>query len=105
MTLGIGSKNKQFTVVLDLESADFWVPASGCVTDGCAGRQTLGATDSTTLNVGSKKWTYGYINGDVTGVLVNDTVNFAGLTLENVAFGLASQVDLGVTNGVFDQSG
>jgi cathepsin D len=104
MTLGIGSNNKQFTVVLDLESADFWVPGSGCVTGGCAGRQTLGTADSTTLNVGTTQWTGGYINGDVTGVLANDTVNIADLTLKNVAFGLASQVDLGVTNGVFDQN-
>jgi hypothetical protein len=103
MSVGIGSEYTQFTVVLDITSGDFWVPGSNCTIDGCAGRQTLGTQDSVTLEVSQDTWHGVYSplsGGDASGVLANDTVSFVGFNLLSTQLGLASQVNLSLTNGV-----
>jgi hypothetical protein len=101
-TIQVGSKS--FTVLVDTLSPNFFLPGVDCMTGGCAGRQTIGPADSTTLvvtnNTWSIEWDWLYNgSGNASGVFVQDAVILAGLTVP-MSFGAATTMDIGLTDGV-----
>jgi Eukaryotic aspartyl protease len=111
-TIQIGSKNKEFTGIIDTSSADFWVPMAGCQDDGC--RTTLGPQDSSTLQINqSNTWSSTYwaikteniATGGVEGMMASDNYTIAGLQVNRTVgqFGLATDVNYGITLDVLSR--
>jgi hypothetical protein len=90
--IGIGSKQKQFFVVMDTGSSDLWVPSANCDDEACQDHHTLGSADSSTLQVSNKTWQIQYGSGAAAGVIVTDSVSIANLTVQRMPFGVADDV-------------
>jgi len=110
VSVGIGSNNQQFSVLLHLGTTDFWVPSQACTTNGCAGRQNFASSSTLLCSNPPRSWSSYYLlgtpyypaGGCASGYLANDTVNLAGITTPNVSFGLATEVDSCITNSWYD---
>jgi len=87
MEIQVGSKQKLFTCVADTGSSDLWVPAIGSTST----HSTLARGDSETLQVSNIPYSITYGSGQVSGVLVADTVRFANFAL-NTTFGASTFV-------------
>jgi cathepsin D len=88
-TMKFGSEGKELYMLVDTGAANTWVMGSDCTTVACKTHNTFGKADSTTLEVSKETWSIAYGTGTVSGVVVNDTVAFAGFSLE-MGFGSAS---------------
>jgi Eukaryotic aspartyl protease len=75
-------------MLVDNTSSDFYVPFANCTIGGCAGRETLGPKDPTSLNV--TKQTFSIGGGSVSGIVVEDTLNLAGFTIPKMSIGGAT---------------
>jgi Eukaryotic aspartyl protease len=95
MQIQIGTSNKQFTMMLDTQTAGIWVAADNCTTGGCVGMSTkLGSQDSTTLEPSPlQTWDLNYpMNGSVGGRVDQDTITIAGIPSKRIYFGVADTV-------------
>jgi Eukaryotic aspartyl protease len=95
-TIQIGSNLKPFRVLISTQYAELWVPGVACITGGCSGCSTLGEKDSTSLHMTNLTWKAGYSiagEGFASGVIVRDTVTLGGLTIPNLHFGVANNMD------------
>jgi Eukaryotic aspartyl protease len=109
INIGIGSKNEQFQVLLDLTNTDFWVfDLQSCDDHGCAGDPYLTTSDSL-VRYPQDNWTSFFRPGIpyyppglavASGYYAMDTVTLAGFTIPYAIFGLATAVDFSITNGV-----
>ncbi|RSH85382.1 hypothetical protein EHS25_004778 [Saitozyma podzolica] len=110
-TVQIGTPAKDFLILMDSGSGDFWVPSASVQSpthprdilishDSGAAPPSNAATTklsertrrSSSFTEASKQTfqvTYG--SGAVTGTLCSDTVSIAGMTLQNHAFGVTTQ--------------
>lgn len=88
-TIQFGSSGKSMHMLIDTGSANTWVIGSGCTTKACTSHNTFGPTDSTTLRPTQSRFDLTYGTGTVAGMIFNDTVKMAGITLP-LSFGLAS---------------
>jgi cathepsin D len=88
-TLKFGSEGKELYMLVDTGAANTWVMGSNCTTTSCKAHNTFGKSDSSTLKVTEDKWSVTYGTGTVSGVVVNDTVSFAGFNID-IGFGSAS---------------
>ncbi len=88
-TLKFGSSGKELYMLVDTGAANTWVMGSDCATEACEVHNTFGKSDSSTLKVSQDKWSIAYGTGSVSGVVVNDTVAFAGFKLD-LGFGSAT---------------
>ena len=88
-TLQFGSSGKSMHMLVDSGSANTWVIGSGCTTKVCTSHNTFGPADSTTLKPTLSKFDLAYGTGTVSGMIFNDTVKLAGISLP-LSFGLAS---------------
>jgi len=88
-TLQFGSSGKSIYMLIDTGSANTWVIGSGCTTKACTSHNTFGPADSTTLRPTQSGFNLTYGTGTVSGMIFNDTVKMAGITLP-LSFGLAS---------------
>ena len=84
-----GSSHKNMYLLVDTGSANTWVIGSGCTTKACASHNTLGPSDSATLEATQSKFNLTYGTGTVSGTIFNDTIKMAGFSLP-LSFGLAS---------------
>jgi hypothetical protein len=108
ISVGIGSNNQQFSVLLHLGTTDFWVPSQACTTNGCAGCQNFANSATLLCSNPPESWSSYYLlgtpyyplGGCVSGYIAEDTVNLAGITIPNMPFGLATEVDTCITNSV-----
>jgi len=91
-TVQIGKPPRDFLILMDTGSADFWVGSEDCnVNDGGCGNHTfLGPTLSSSFTSSSETFQVTYGTGHVGGDLVSDDVTIAGLTLSNHVFGVAN---------------
>ncbi|KAI0032521.1 aspartic peptidase domain-containing protein [Vararia minispora EC-137] len=87
-TVQLGTPPKNFNVIMDSGSADFWVAGDNCQT--CAGHQLLGASTSSSFVDTQQPFSVTYGSGNVQGNIVTDTLTLAGLTLTNHTFGTAT---------------
>ncbi|KZO96681.1 acid protease [Calocera viscosa TUFC12733] len=100
----IGTPSKEFLIMMDSGSGDFWVGATGCqimVADSngniegtdqpCASSHPyLGSTTSSTLVNTKVSFEDFYGTGGVSGVIVSDQVELAGFAMPNYKFGMAT---------------
>lgn len=84
-----GSSGEIMYLLVDTGAANSWVMGSDCTTPACLAHNTFGNVNSDTLQITENPFNLTYGTGSVNGVVVNDTVAFAGFTLP-LAFGSAS---------------
>ena len=88
-TTQFGSRGKSMYMLVDTGSANTWVIGSGCTSKACISHNTFGPADSSTLKSTPSKFNLTYGTGTVSGMIYNDTVKLAGMSLP-LSFGLAS---------------
>ena len=88
-TAQFGSSSKSMYMLVDTGSANTWVIGSGCTSKACTSHNTFGPADSSTLKSTPSKFNLTYGTGTVSGMIYNDTVKLAGMSLP-LSFGLAS---------------
>ncbi|KAJ8520161.1 hypothetical protein ONZ45_g2985 [Pleurotus djamor] len=89
----IGTPPREFRILMDSGSADMWVGAEDCVSEtgaGCGNHLFLGNQSSVTFNDSGIPWQITYGTGAVSGTIVKDNVNIAGLALDDHIFGVAT---------------
>ncbi|KAJ7678506.1 aspartic peptidase domain-containing protein [Mycena rosella] len=92
-TVQLGTPPRGFHLLVDSGSADIWVGGENCQADeggGCGDHKFLGEKSSSSFRDTGKPWGISYGTGYVSGNMVMDHVAFAGLTLQNHTFGVAS---------------
>ncbi|EEB89336.1 hypothetical protein MPER_12577 [Moniliophthora perniciosa FA553] len=85
----IGTPLREFNMLVDSGSADFWVPREGCMSESgkkCA-HTTLGSNSSSTFRSSNDFFFISYGSGDVLGSMANDTLSIADLQLKEYRFG------------------
>lgn len=85
-TLQLGTPSADFKILMDSGSADFWVPSAACGT-ACGDHAVLSASSSSTLVTSQTSFQVTYGTGSVSGNIIQDTVNIAGLVINNHTFG------------------
>ncbi|KAI9706261.1 MAG: hypothetical protein M1820_004836 [Bogoriella megaspora] len=88
-TVTFGDSKTEYHMLLDSAGSESWIYGSDCTADPCQKHNTLGPTDSSTLQVQSSTFSVGYGTGNVNGVFASDTVALAGLSVP-MTFGLVS---------------
>jgi len=91
-TLQLGTPPRDFLVLMDSGSADFWVGADNCQSqDGgnCGNHQFLGSQSSSSFEDTRAPWNITYGTGSVAGTIVKDNLNFGGFQVEGLTFGTA----------------
>ncbi|KAF8896228.1 acid protease [Infundibulicybe gibba] len=90
----IGSPPREFRILMDSGSADLWVGSEDCKSQaggGCGNHLFLGPASSSSFVDTNQPFQITYGTGAVAGTKVTDTVNIAGLSLDNHSFGVAKQ--------------
>jgi hypothetical protein len=109
--LKIGNPPRDFQLLIDSGSADFWVGGEGChdlnggdcvrsrnlysiesadlTTSKQGAHRFLGANSSATCKITQSQWAIGYATGFVSGLLAQDDVSIGDLTIKNHTFGIA----------------
>ncbi|TDL16982.1 acid protease [Rickenella mellea] len=106
-TIQIGTPPRDFKILMDSGSADFWVGSETCVSEnggGCGNHTFLGPQSSSTFVDTKAPFTVTYGSGNVAGTIITDNVAIAGLPLDKHTFGTANQesVDFSSDNVPFD---
>ncbi|KAJ7671612.1 aspartic peptidase domain-containing protein [Mycena polygramma] len=92
-TFFLGTPPQPFRLLVDSGSADMWVGGEQCRGDDggkCGDHKFLGKHSSSSFRDSGRPWYITYGSGTVSGNLVEDHVAFAGFTLRNHTFGVAS---------------
>ncbi|SAL95076.1 hypothetical protein [Absidia glauca] len=87
-TIGVGSPQVKFDMVLDTGSADIWVPAFPCFT--CGNHPLFMSISSSSYTPLFRRWSLSYFDGSyVGGVVGKDTLHIGELSHSNQTVGLA----------------
>jgi len=92
-TVQMGNPPRNFKLLMDSGSADLWVGAEGCQSeDGgdCGNHVFLGEQSSSSFVDTGKSFSVTYGSGSVSGDIVTDDLNVAGLVLKAHTFGVAT---------------
>jgi len=92
-TIQIGTPPRNFNILMDSGSADFWVGAENCQSQqggGCGNHTFLGTQSSSTFVDTNQQFEVTYGSGEVQGDIITDNVNIAGLALNKHTFGVAT---------------
>lgn len=93
-TVQIGTPARNFSVVVDSGSSDFWVGGENCQSvdgiSGCGEHVFLGSNFSSSFVDSGNPWGIKYGAGSVNGTLITDDVSIAGLSLPQHKFGIAT---------------
>ncbi|GAO19085.1 hypothetical protein UVI_02042150 [Ustilaginoidea virens] len=90
ITAQLGSKARQFYMLLDTGAGSSWVMGSSCTDKACTMHNLFGSGDSDTLVEAKKSFTISYGTGTVQGSIVSDAISVAGISVQ-YSFGLASK--------------
>ena len=88
-------------MLMDTGSPSSWVMGADCITEACITHSTFGDKDSGTLKITQEPFTIQYGTGDVEGVVVSDTMNLAGMSLQ-LSFGSARKASDHFINNPMD---
>ncbi|MCJ1290464.1 hypothetical protein MMC34_002002 [Xylographa carneopallida] len=86
-----GSSGEMLYMLLDTGSSDTWVMGSDCKSTACGTHNTFGSANSNTLKTSETTFSETYGTGNVSGMVVTDTVELAGMKV-SLAFGSGSEV-------------
>ncbi|MCJ1390058.1 hypothetical protein MMC18_002916 [Xylographa bjoerkii] len=86
-----GSSGEILYMLLDTGSSDTWVMGSDCKSTACGTHNTFGDANSNTLKISETPFSESYGTGNVSGVVVSDTVELAGMKVP-LTFGSGSEV-------------
>jgi hypothetical protein len=89
-TIYLGNPPQAFTMIFDTGSSNIWVPAGNCV--GADMKAHFYPQDSETFQPVEGTMNIQYGKGAVKGVLGMDTLQVAGITIENVTFAQIDQM-------------
>jgi len=106
-TVQIGTPPRDFKVLVDSGSSDFWVVGENCQATGggsCGNHNYLGPQSSTSFVDTGIHYTVSYGSGSLNGTIVSDNLSIAGLTLPKHTFGsaMAQSSQLIKAGGAFD---
>ena len=87
--LSFGSRDTSMYMLVDTGAANTWVMGSNCTTEACEKHNTFGEADSATYKPTGETFNLTYGTGSVSGVIINDTVQIAGMSIP-LSFGAAS---------------
>lgn len=91
-TIQIGNPPRNFSILMDSGSADFWVGSEVCRSTtgiGCGNHIFLGPKSSSSFVDSKTPFQITYGTGNVSGTVVKDDVSIAGLDLSEHTFGVA----------------
>jgi hypothetical protein len=102
----IGSSNdasskKPFNLVVDTGSFYTWVYSINCTSSVCSSHNRLDPANSGSLEITNKDFSIAYTSGSVDGIVVQDTLSYAGFSSPQY-FGLAATVDSSLANFPID---
>jgi len=92
-SLAIGTPPVSYNVLLDTGSADLWVAGSNCGTS-CGSTPTFDPSASSTFKNQSQSFFDQYGQGAAQGYLGSDTVQMAGFSVDNQAFGIVGAISM-----------
>ncbi|PPQ83461.1 hypothetical protein CVT25_007052 [Psilocybe cyanescens] len=106
-TVQLGTPPRDFLILMDSGSADFWVGAENCQSEGggdCGNHNFLGPQSSSSFVDTNAPFSVTYGTGDVSGDIITDDVSIAGLALNAHKFGVATSesVDFSSDQTPFD---
>jgi hypothetical protein len=106
-TVQMGTPPRDFLILMDSGSADLWVGAETCQSQnggGCGNHNFLGPQSSTSFEASEVPFKVTYGTGQVSGTIVQDNINIAGLPLDAHTFGVALEesVDFSGAQTPFD---
>lgn len=106
-TIQVGTPPRNFRVLMDSGSADFWIGGEGCqsqVGGSCGNHTLLGTNSSSSFAASGQQFQIQYGTGAVAGTIITDNVNIAGLSLNKHVFGVAQieTVDFSSNSTAFD---
>ena len=88
----VGTSSKTFYLLLDSAASNTWIMSSTCTTQACAVHNTLGPSDSTSLQINSaQEFSVTYGSGSVSGDVATDTLHTSAFSIP-FTFGLANNV-------------
>lgn len=103
----MGTPPRDFKLLMDSGSADLWVGAENCQSEGgggCGNHVFLGTQSSSTFVDTQKPFAVTYGSGNVQGDIITDNLAVAGLALPAHTFGVATteSVDFSSDTTPFD---
>ena len=75
-------------MLVDTGAADTWIMGTGCKSTACKTHSTFGKENSDTITTTSSNFSLKYGTGDVSGMIVKDTIGIAGMNVP-LMFGVA----------------
>lgn len=94
----IGNPPQNLTMAFDTSTGFSWVRGTQCGTENCQGRNDFDSRNSTTIVSTGQSFIMDYGEGIVHTTIYLDTFRFAGLTVKNMPFGGAYEME-GFDNG------
>ncbi|KAF8311984.1 acid protease [Clavulina sp. PMI_390] len=108
-TVQVGTPPKNYRIIMDSGSSDFWITAEGCTIQGsttpCNQQlQTLGSGSSSSFQDTKNPFSVSYGSGFVSGTIITDNVVLAGFPLNAHTMGVATveSTDFGGNRAVTD---
>ncbi|KAK4102657.1 acid protease [Parathielavia hyrcaniae] len=98
----VGSAQQQFFMLLDTGASNTWLMGSNCKSEACLMHDTFDPSSSESFRTENKAFSISYGSGDLKGTVGEDTVSFAGLTVDVVSFGLANYTHPDFRHFAFD---
>ncbi|KAJ8393541.1 hypothetical protein AAFF_G00060140 [Aldrovandia affinis] len=89
-TISIGNPPQTFKVIFDTGSSNMWVPSVYCSSQACSNHKKYNPSLSSTYRPTNRYMSIQYGTGSMTGFLVYDTVNVAGINDLNQIFALST---------------
>ncbi|EYB92361.1 hypothetical protein Y032_0195g1499 [Ancylostoma ceylanicum] len=96
----LGTPGQPTLLVMDTGSSNLWAIDSGCDLDACNGypisgytRHKFNTNESSTFHAEEEDFAIQYGSGFCSGYLATDTISFAGISISNLEFGIATYLD------------